>query len=413
MSNIVIGISSGIAAYKIINLIERLLEIGHTVDVMMTKKASYMISPGKIEEMTGRSVYINLFEDNFSYEQVLKRRKVDHIELAKQADLFVIAPATANIMAKMASGIADDFLTTALLATHSPVLICPSMNDVMWYHPATQRNLHTLESFGYEVFSPASGSLACGTEGIGRLQEPRDIAQEITKILVRTTKLKGKKVLVTGGGTIEPIDNVRVITNRGSGKMGKALAEICYRYGAEVKFIHSEQSVRSHLPIQSIPFQSLNDLSEILEKEVPNSDLLFHTAAVSDFTSDAVAGKIESSKEIRIELKPTPKIINRIKKWNPKIQLIGFKAITSNSGKEISLQSEKLFNNANTDYVVVNDVSRHDIGFEANENEVYVVSRDQKVHKIDKASKIHVAEEILKIVFSSRPQAGGLNRSTE
>lgn len=400
MSNIVIGISSGIAAYKIVDLIEILLKQKHTVDVMMTQKASYMISPGKVEEMTGRQVYINLFEDNFSYEQVLKRRKVDHIELAKQADVFVIAPATANIIAKMASGIADDFLTTSLLATHSPVLICPSMNDVMWFHPATQHNLKTLESFGYEVFSPATGSLACGTEGIGRLQEPKDIAREIELILSRTHKLKGKKVLVTGGGTIEPIDDVRVITNRGSGKMGKALAEICYRYGADVTFIHSEQSVRSHLPINSITFHSTKELAEIIEKEVKDADILFHTAAVSDFSADKFTGKIESSKEINVELKPTPKIINKVKKWNPRIKLIGFKAVSavipSEAEESLLSSAQKLFENADADAVIVNDVSRHDIGFESNENEVYVVTPDKKITKLEKASKIHIAEELLK-----------------
>jgi len=396
MSNIVIGISSGIAAYKIVDLIEILLKKKHTVDVMMTQKASYMISPGKVEEMTGRQVYINLFEDNFSYERVLKRRKVDHIELAKHADVFVIAPATANVIAKMASGIADDFLTTSLLATHSPVLVCPSMNDVMWFHPATQHNLKTLESFGYEIFSPATGSLACGTEGIGRLQEPEDISHEIELILGRTQKLKGKKVLVTGGGTIEPLDDVRVITNLGSGKMGKALAEICYRYGADVTFIHSEQSVRSHLPINKIVFHSTNELAEIIEKEVKNADILFHTAAVSDFAADKYAGKIESSKGINVGLKPTPKIINKVKTWNPKIMLIGFKAITTNHEDEIKKQANKLLENAQADVVIVNDVSRHDIGFESNENEVYVVTPDKEITKLEKASKIHIAEELLK-----------------
>ncbi len=396
MSKIVVGISSGIAAYKIVDLIEILLKKNHTVDVMMTQKASYMISPGKIEEKTGRQVYINLFEDNFSYERVLKSRKVDHIELAKQADVFVIAPATANIIAKMASGIADDFLTTSLLATHSPVLICPSMNDVMWYHPATQHNLRILESFGYEIFSPATGSLACGTDGIGRLQEPKDIAHEIGLVLSRTQKLRGKKVLVTGGGTIEPIDDVRVITNRGSGKMGKALAEICYRYGAAVTFIQSEQSVRSHLPIRSIVFHSTQELAEIIEKEVKDADIMFHTAAVSDFTAEKYKGKIESTEDINVELKPTPKIINKVKKWNPKITLIGFKAITSSSEEEIKKQSAKLFENAQADAVIVNDVSRRDIGFESNENEVYVVTPDMQITKLEKASKIHIAEELLK-----------------
>ncbi|MBP9690759.1 bifunctional phosphopantothenoylcysteine decarboxylase/phosphopantothenate--cysteine ligase CoaBC [Candidatus Woesebacteria bacterium] len=414
MSTIVLGISSGIAAYKAVDLVQLLMAKGHEVHVMMTTKASYMISPGKIEEITGNPVLMDLFDDHFSYEDVLKSRKVDHIEMARKADLIVIAPATANTIAKMASGIADDFLTTTLLAASSPVLICPSMNDRMWYHPATTQNLEKLESFGYEILTPATGALACGTDGIGRLPEPTQIAEEIERILERSHKLQGKHVIVTGGGTMEAIDDVRVITNRGSGKMGKALAEICYRYGAHVTFLHSKNSVTSNLPIKQIAFSSSDELANCLTDELKNSDIIFHTAAVSDFSTDKNAGKIDSSKEILLSLKPTPKIINKIKELNPSVLLIGFKAIVLSSQtkrqqgaeiwdpeKENSIphqvqdDSKKLFTDAHADFVVVNDISRTDIGFESDENEVYVVSKDQKVHKIEKASKMCIAEKLV------------------
>jgi len=411
MATIILGISSGIAAFKAVTLTELLLKKGHTVHVMMTDKASYLVSPGKLEELTGNPVSIHLFDEHFSYEEVLKRRKVDHIELAKKADLMVIAPATANTIAKIAIGIADDFITTTLLATDSPVLICPSMNDRMWYHPATVHNLEKIKSFGYDILTPATGSLACGTDGIGRLPEPESIVENIEKMLSRSQKLKGKKVLVTGGGTMEPIDDVRVITNRGSGKMGKALAEICFRYGADVTFLHSRNAVKSHLPIKQESFSTSNDLSKILAKEVVHADIVFHTAAVSDFSTEMRSGKIESNVEIILNLKPTPKIINEMKKLNPKVLLIGFKAVHhaapshSREGGNPIIEStitdhaNKLFTDANTDLVVVNDVSRNDIGFESDENEVYVVDKNQNVTKINKASKSHIAEDILKIIL--------------
>lgn len=410
MSHIVIGISSGIAAYKTVDLIKFLKKDGHTIYVMMTEKAMHIVSPGKIEEITGYPVFMNLFEDSFSYEQILKRKKVDHIEVAKKADIFVVVPSTANTIAKFAGGLADDFISTSILATTAPVLICPSMNDKMWHHPATQRNLKTLASFGYEIMMPDTGSLACGTDGIGRLPDVKKIKKEIEGILSRKKLLAGKKVVVTGGGTIESIDDVRVITNRSSGKMGKALAEVCFRYGADVIFLHSKNSVKSNLPIKQLSFSTADELANVLTDQLKNADILFHTAAVSDFSTEKHDGKIESSKNLTLKLNPTPKIINKVKEWNPQILLVGFKAITChpeegttegsiNMSHKIMTESHKLFTDAHADFVVVNDVSRPDIGFESDDNEVYIVSKTNEVHKIEKASKAHVAEEILKKIL--------------
>ena len=407
MSHIVIGISSGIAAFKTLDLIKLLKKDGHNMYVMMTKKAMHIVSPGKIEEITGYPVFMNLFEDSFSYEQILKRKKVDHIEIAKRADIFVVSPGTANTIAKFAHGIADDFISTLILATTAPVLICPSMNDKMWHHPATQNNLKILRSYGYEIMDPESGALACGTDGIGRLPHVKDIKKQIEIILLRKKLFEGKKVVVTGGGTSEPIDEVRVITNRSSGKMGKALAETCSRYGADVTFLHSKNSVKSNLPIKQISFSTADELANMLTDQLKNADILFHSAAVSDFSTEKHEGKIESSKNLTLKLKPTPKIINKVKEWNPQILLVGFKAAVFNdlsvipSAVEGSLSAftHKLFTDAHADFVVVNDVSRPDIGFESDENEVYVVSKSKKVHKIEKASKASVAEEILKKIL--------------
>ncbi len=400
MSHIVIGISSGIAAYKTVDLIKLLKKDGHSIYVMMTKKAMYIVSPGKIEEITGYPVFMNLFEDRFSYEEILKRKKVDHIEVAKKADIFVIAPATANTLAKVAHGIADDFISTSILATTAPVLICPSMNDNMWHHPATQNNLKILGSYGYEIMDPESGALACGTDGIGRLPQIKDIKKQIESILSRKKLLAGKRVVVTGGGTIESIDDVRVITNRSSGKMGKALAEMAYRYGADVTYFHAHTAETSHLPFQQRSFTTSGDLKKLLDTELQKTDIVFHSAAVSDFTVEKHEGKLPSETNHDLHLKSTEKIINNIKKINPKIILIGFKAIHGSKQDQIISASQKLIDNASVDYVVVNDISQTDIGFDTEDNEVYILSIDKKVKKVEKASKHKIAEEIIKTIFS-------------
>ena len=415
---IVIGVSSGIAAFKILDLIKLYKKQGHDVFVMMTKKASFMLSPGKVEELTGNITYMNLFDDAFSYEHILRKRKVDHIELAKKADIVVIAPATANSIAKLAHGIADDFMTTAVLATQAPVLVCPSMNDVMWHHPATQRNLTLLESYGYEVLTPEVGKLACGTDGIGRLPEMNVIAQATYEILERAQLLAGKKVIVTSGGTSEPIDDARVITNRSSGKMGLALAEIAYRYGADVTLIRSQSSMVSHLPIKQILFSTTEQLSSCLTEQLINTDIVIHAAAVSDFTVKKAGEKLSSSIPHSMTLSPTEKIINGIKKINPEITLVGFKATSLShsrvdgnlkilkqalpAGRQVQDDSKKLFKHACADYVIVNDISRPDIGFESDENEVYILDKKKIMKHIHKASKREVAKEILNTIFINR-----------
>lgn len=416
MSHIVIGISSGIAAYKALDLIRLLKKDNHKIYVMMTQKAMHVVSPGKIEEITGYPVFVNLFEDSFSYEQILKSKKIDHIEVAKKADIFVVVPSTANTIAKFAGGLADDFISTSILATTAPVLICPSMNDKMWHHPATQNNLKILRSYGYEIMDPESGALACGTDGIGRLPDVKKIKKEIERILSRKKILEGKRVLVTGGGTIEPIDDVRVITNRSSGKMGKALAEMAYRYGADVTYLHAHSAEPSQLPIENLIFTTSDELQKSLINKLKDVDIVFHAAAVSDFSIDKINGKLSSNESHDIHLETTGKTINIIKKTNSKVLLVGFKAISchpeegttegsSNENKRILKQvqndSAKLFTDADVDYVIVNDISRPDIGFESSENEIYIISKDKKMKKIEKASKKDIAREIIMYIFGA------------
>ncbi len=395
---IVLGISSGIAAYKIGDLAKNLVSYGHDVHVVMTEKSTHLIDPVALEDITGHTVYRDLFPADFSKEKILHERKVDHIELAKSADIIVIAPATANTIANLAAGKADDFLSTTVLATRAPILVCPSMNDQMWLHPSVQANLQKLESYGYTVMTPATGALACGTDGIGRLPDIEDIENAIDQIINVKKNVIGKKILITAGGSTEPIDDVRVLSNRSSGKMGIALARECHNRGAEVLLLLSHTSIPANLPFRLYTYRSSSDLARLLEEHIQDYEYIFHTAAVSDFTVAPFPGKIDSGKEIILTLKPTEKIINQVKLWNPTITLIGFKAI-SGTMETNQDKIERFVKESRADYVVVNDISRADIGFESDDNEVTILDKNGNKEMITKRSKKDIAKVIIERIM--------------
>lgn len=388
---IVVGIASGIAAYKILDLIT-LLKQDANVIVVMTKSASIMVSPKDFEKVSGNKVYIDLFEQDFDYKKVLETREVDHIKIADMADVVVIAPATASVIAKMAHGLADDFLTTMILATQAPIMVLPSMNVHMWGNPIVGQNIVKLRSLGFIIIDPEEGDLACGYHGKGRLPEAKNMHSEVLKILHKTTRLEGKKIIVTAGGTIEPIDDVRFITNKASGKMGVAIAEACFLQGAEVVLVRAKTSVTTRYDIPQILFETADDLSQILEKEVKNAYAIFHSAAVSDFqVEDSRNGKLESKKNVSLQLMVREKIISKIKQWNPKITLVGFKAVWGDTEEE---GKEKL-KESNADAIVINDVSKSDRGFGVDTNEVTVIKKNSEKKHISLCSKQEVAEEIV------------------
>ena len=417
---VVIGVSSGIAAYKIVDLVRILQQKKMNIEVIMTANAASMINPKKFSEVLGHKVHTLLFPNGFNYKKVLKQREVEHIKLADSASLFVIAPATANIIGKIAAGIADDFLTTSLLATTAPVFIFPSMNPHMWGNPIVQENISKLRRQGFYIFPPVSGRLACGYQGMGRLSDIKLIAKETLQFLSQKDKLKGKKIIVTAGGTFESIDAVRVITNKASGKMGLAIAQECYLRGAEVLLLLAvsssvkPQDTSGVAGIQSASwrtrggvikieiFETAQDLSRLIQKNVSHYDVIFHTAAVSDFRARIpLKGKIDSDSSITLSLVPTVKILSQIKIWNPKIKLIGFKAVYKETEKKlIKLGVEKL-KESNSDYIIVNDVGRKGIGFAVDTNEVYIISPKGLLVKIGKASKIEVAKKILDYIFKN------------
>ncbi len=398
--NILIGITAGIAAYKILDLIKILKNEEREVFVIMTKGATEMFSIADFEKVSGNKVSVNLFEENFDYKDVLKDRKVEHIELADKSDVMVIAPATANIIGKLAYGIADDFLTTTALAMTSPIIICPSMNVNMWNNPIVQENISKLKSAGYQIVEPAKGMLACGYEGVGRLENVEIINKEINKLLERNNSLKNKKIIVTAGGTTEKIDEVRFITNRSSGKMGAALAEECYLRGADVLLLRAKNSVKPRYLIKEKIFETGQDLLQLIKVNIKDTDLFFQTAAVSDFKVEkAIKGKLSSDSSVNLKLVPQIKIVDHIKKLNPKTKLIAFKAEYSLSEKKLIEEASKKIKDSNADFVIANDIGRSDRGFESDNNEVYIISKNGRVKKIELTSKREVAKQIVGFVL--------------
>src|SRR3989339_320061 len=390
--NILIGVTGGIAAYKILDLIKLLKSEGHEVFIILTKSATEMISLEDLEKASGNKVLVNLFEKNFDYRKVLKNRNVEHIELADKTDVMVIAPATANIIGKLAHGIADDLLTTTTLAMTAPIIICPSMNVNMWGNPIVQENLSKLRSIGYQIIKPTAGMLACGYEGMGRLENVEIINKEINKLLERTESLKNRKIIVTAGGTTEKIDEVRFITNRSSGKMGVALAEECYLRGADVLLLRAKNSVSPRYLIKEKIFETAEELLQLIKVNINDTDVFFQTAAVSDFKVEKpIKGKLSSDNSVNLKLVPQIKIVDKIKKLSPKTTLIAFKAEYGLSEKKLINEGRKKLKESNTDFVIANDISQSDRGFESDDNEVYIILKNENVKKIPLASKREIA----------------------
>ena len=315
---------------------------------------------------------------------------------------MVIARETANIIGKLANGIADDFLTTTALAITTPIIICPSMNINMWRNPIVQENLNKLKSVGYQVIEPARGMLACGYEGVGRLEDVEIINNEINKLLRRKDSLKGKKIIVTAGGTIEKIDNVRSITNKSSGKMGIALAEECYLRGANVLLLRAKNSIHSRYLIKEKIFETAEELLQLIKLNINGVGLFFQAAAVSDYkVKQPFKGKLSSERSITLNLVPQIKIINQIKKLSPKTTLVAFKAEYNLGEKQLIEEGLKKLKESKADFVIANDISRGDRGFESDDNEVYIISKNKSVKKIPLTSKKEVAKKIIEYLHNN------------
>lgn len=397
-ANVVLGVTGGIAAYKTVTLVSELKKLGVNVDVIMTKNAQEFVTPLTFETISQNPVTCDTFRRERTWE-------VEHIALARKADLFVVAPATANVIAKMAHGIADDMLTTTLLATKAPVLIAPAMNTVMWQAAATQENVSTLKARGVMMITPESGLLACGEVGEGRMAEPEEIAVEIERLLGLKHDLQGLRVLVTAGATREHFDPVRYLSNPSTGKMGYAIAEAAKERGADVTLVSGPTALTKPAGVRFVSIETTGDLYRVMMEQAPGNDIVVQAAAPSDYRfASTSAQKVKKNAEsITMEMVPNPDVAKAVGEHKQAGQvLVGFAAETENvvENARRKLKSKKL------DLVVANDITREGAGFGTDTNIAELVMQD-KVLSCEKMSKRELAERILHAaleIFKARRQ---------
>ena len=368
--NIVLGVTGGIAAYKSAEVVSRLRHLGANVHVIMTKNATEFVAPLTFRTLSANPVVTDTFAAPEEWN-------VEHVALAKLADLFVIAPATANILAKMACGIADDMLSTTVLATKATVLVAPAMNTGMWTAEATRQNVETLRNRGVEFIGPDNGMLACGDEGTGRMSEPAEIVNRIGELLARKQDLQGLKVLVTAGATRERLDPVRFLTNDSSGKMGFAIAEAARCRGAEVTLVKAATTAQTPAGVRIVTVESAEDLLKAMKKDAPKQDIVIQAAAVADYRPATVAKtkiKKKSGEPLILTLEENPdiaKTIGQMKK--AKQTLVGFAAETDH----VASHAKKKLEAKNLDMIVANDVTKPGAGFNADTNIAALMTKDE------------------------------------
>jgi len=384
---ILLGITGGIAAYKAVEIVSRLRKQGAEVNVVMTKSATEFVTPLTLRSVSARPVYTEMFTEP-------KAWNIEHIALAEQADVALVAPATANILAKMALGIADDFLSTVLLALNVPVFVAPAMNHAMYHHPATQKNLEILQGRGISIIGPAHGFQACGTEGDGRMCEPIEIVSELSHFIGTQQLMKGQKVLVTAGGTKEPLDPVRYIGNFSSGKMGYAVAQAFAEAGAEVTLISATSELRVPDGVKKVEVLSAEEMLQAVMDAYSNQDIVVKAAAVADYRPVVRQGqKIKKNGEhLVVELTRNPDILMALGDQKEHQFLVGFAAETQDA-IENGLEKMK---RKKTDMLVVNDVTVPGAGFGTDTNIVSFLFQDGRRIDLPKMSKLEVARQLVK-----------------
>ena len=390
---IAIGVSGGIAAYKVTDLVSRLVKKGFQIEVIMTEAARELMAPLTFSTLCGRPVHCEMFREQSNGE-------VEHIAIGDRADLMVIVPATANIIAKAAHGIADDLLSTVILAADSPVMYFPAMNTRMWEHPVQQENIAKLRSLGFEVIDPEEGFLACGTSGKGRLGSIDMIEEKILSAMAAIEKgrdLEGKTVLISAGPTEEPIDPVRCITNRSSGKMGYALAKAAHRRGAEVHLVSGPVSLKAPDGVSVYPVSSAAEMKDRIESLYDRADITIMAAAVSDYrVKNAAPQKIKKDgSTLLLELEKNPDILKALGEKKHGI-LVGFAAETEN----LEENAVSKLNRKNLDMIVANNVSMEGCGFGSDTNIVTIYRKDgfSEIPKMSKESLSDVIfDHILKL----------------
>ncbi len=387
---VLVGVGGGIAAYKSAELVRALGQRGHAVQVVMTRAAQEFVRPLTFAALSSRKVLTDLFAES---------EAIEHIAVARENELLAVAPATADLLAKFACGLADDFLSTLYLAFTGPVLLAPAMNSAMWEHPATRANVETLRRRGCVIMPPGDGSLACGTVGPGRLPDALQIANEIETLLARKKDFAGESVLVTAGPTQEPIDPVRYIGNRSSGKMGYALAERAAWRGARVVLISGPVQIPAPPNVTLVPVRTACQMREAVLAHLDEATVVIKAAAVADYyLASPTAQKLKKkAARLSLELDPTPDILAEIGARKGGRFLIGFAAETEN----LLGEARRKMAAKNCDVLVANLVNRDGVGFESDDNEVEILSASGKTVHAGPASKLEIADRILDQVHAS------------
>lgn len=389
---IALGVTGGIAVYKAVDLVSRLRKQGAEVRVIMTEHAQQFVTPLTFKEISGNKVAVSMWDSNQEFN-------VEHISLANWADAFVVAPATANILAKMANGIADDLLSTTLLAAQAPVIVCPAMNTGMYQNPITQENIAKLEAHGVTVMPPAVGYLACGVSGPGRLPEPQQIVEFIDDFFAKKDgDMVGLKVLVTAAGTREPIDPVRFVGNRSSGKMGYAIAQAAAQRGAEVLLVTGPSALAIPANVKGVKVETTNEMLEAVMEAYDKMDVVIKAAAVADYRPRDVADqkiKKKTDDALTVVMDKNPDILKELGARKAHQVLVGFAAETQNL---LDNAREKIVKK-NLDMIVANDVTAAGAGFNTDTNIVKFLYPSGEVRSLEQMAKTEVANLLLDAVM--------------
>ncbi len=391
---ILLGVSGGIAAYKAAELARRLVSSGAQVKVVMTQAAQEFVAPLTFQALTGEKVAAAMFGPG--------SEPLEHVALGQQVAAIVLAPATANLLGKMAAGIGDDLLTTILLAANKPILVCPAMNCEMWAHAAVQENVARLRARGLTVLPPEAGELACGATGYGRLPEVETILEALAR-LVSPQDLAGRKILVTAGPTHEDLDPVRFLTNRSSGKQGYALARVAWRRGGEVCLISGPTLLPVPYGVERVEVRSAREMLNAVLDRFPQADALLMAAAVGDYHPTSCAGhKMKrGAPELTVHLTQNPDILKEVARLKKQQVVVGFAAET----RDLEAAARRKLEDKGLDLIVANEVNRPDSGFAVNTNEVTIIGRGQLPTRLPLLSKEEVAEKVLDQVAALLPAA--------
>ena len=388
---VVLGVTGSIAAYKIANLASMLVKLHADVNVIMTRNATNFINPITFETLTGNKCLIDTFDRNFQFN-------VEHVALAKRADIFMVAPASANVIGKIAHGIADDMLTTTIMACKCPKLISPAMNTNMFENPILQDNLKILEKYGYELIQPASGYLACGDTGAGKMPEPETLLQYILRTIAKEKDLAGKQILITAGPTQEKIDPVRYITNHSTGKMGYALARAAMLRGARVTLVTGPVAIEPPMFVDVVPVTSAQHMADAVISRAPQMDIIIKAAAVADYRPVNPADdkiKKRDGEEASISLERTTDILKTLGEQKKEGQfLCGFSMETENMLENSKAKLEK----KNLDMIVANNLKVQGAGFGTDTNVVSLITKDT-IKERELMSKDQVADAILTAIL--------------